>query len=91
MLIGLTNPVSLLTLLALLTPLVEATPPSPGGVAALLGGIFVAASLWWVCVSFAVASLRARLSPRVLAVLNACAATIMTIYGALALARSAGL
>ena len=85
------NPLSLILVVALLTPIVGLSAPSLAGSAALLLGMFTAAVAWWVCLCGGVTLLRARLSPRVLVVVNQAAGGVVTFYGALALARSAGM
>lgn len=86
-----TNPMSPMLLIALLTPVLHASAPSLAGTALLLLGMFAAAMAWWTCLSGGVTVLRSRLSPRVLGGVNQMAAAVLTFYGALALARSAGM
>jgi threonine/homoserine/homoserine lactone efflux protein len=84
-----TNPMAPVLLLALLSPIVGRSVPSPGDALVLLLGMFLAAATWWVCLSAGVALLRARLSPTMLGYVNQAAGLLLTCYGALALARSA--
>jgi threonine/homoserine/homoserine lactone efflux protein len=84
-----TNPLSVILIAALLTPLVGSVTSGLDALV-LLSGMFGAASTWWVCLSFGVALLRARVSPRFVGVINRGAGMLLTVYGALALARSAG-
>lgn len=86
-----TNPMGFLLILALLSPVVGHSAPSLEDASVLLLGMFTAAATWWVCLSGGVALLRARLSPTVLMQVNRAAGLMLTIYGALALARSAGM
>jgi putative LysE/RhtB family amino acid efflux pump len=86
-----TNPMGFLLILALLSPIVGHSAPSLEDAAVLLLGMFAAAATWWVCLSGGVALLRARLSPTVLLHVNHAAGLLLTVYGALALARSAGM
>ena len=86
-----TNPMSLILIIALLSPVVGLSAPSLFDAAALLLGMFSAAATWWVCLSGGVALLRSRLSPAVLLYVNRAAGMLLTLYGALALARSAGM
>ena len=65
--------------------------PSLAGAATLLFGVFMAAATWWVCLSGGVTLLRSRLSPRMLVAVNQAVGVILALYGALALARSAGM
>lgn len=88
---NLTNPMSPLSIVALLSPVVELSTPSLAGAAALLFGMFTAATCWWVCLTGSITLLRSRLSPRMLVMVNQAAGAVLTIYGALALARSAGM
>ncbi len=83
------NPMALILIIALLSPLAGSTGPSLGDAAGLLLGMFMAAATWWVCLSGGVALLRARLSPAMLIYANRGAGLLLTFYGALALARSA--
>lgn len=84
-----TNPMALFLILSLLSPIVGRSAPSMADAAVLLLGMFSAATTWWICLSGAVALLRARLSPAVLGYVNHAAGLLLTFYGALALARSA--
>ena len=85
------NPMSPMLVLAMLSPIIGASAPSLGEAAALLLGMFTAATAWWVCLSGGITLLRSRLNPRMLLVVNQVAGAILTFYGALALARSAGM
>ena len=85
------NPMSPVLLVALLAPVLRLAAPSLGNEALILLGMFSAAVTWWVCLSGGVTLLRARLSPRLLAMVNQMAGAVLTFYGALALARSAGM
>jgi L-lysine exporter family protein LysE/ArgO len=76
--------------MALLLPVVGVSQPSIGEAALLLLGMFLAASSWWVCLTGGVSLLRSRLSPAMLRAVNHVAGAVLTFYGALALARSAG-
>jgi threonine/homoserine/homoserine lactone efflux protein len=84
-----TNPLSPILIVGLLAPIVGQTSPSPGGAVALLFGMFVAATTWWVCLSGGIALLRSRLSPGMLVIVNQASGAILTAYGVAALARAA--
>ena len=86
-----TNPMSPVLMVAMLSPVVGLSPPSLAGGAALLLGMFAAAATWWACLAGCVALLRSRLPPGTLVALNRAAGVALTCYGALALARSAGM
>ena len=86
-----TNPLSPILILGLLAPIIGQSAPSLGGAAALLFGMFAAATTWWVCLSGGIALLRSRLSPGILVIVNQVAGAILTVYGVAALARSAGM
>ncbi len=86
-----TNPVSTILIIALLSPVVGLSAPSLAEAAALLLGMFMAATTWWVCLAGCIALLRSRLSGDLLVRVNQVAGAVLTIYGALALARSAGM
>ena len=88
---NLTNPMSPLSIVALLSPVVALSVPSVAGAAALLFGMFAAATIWWVCLTGSITLLRSRLSPRMLVMVNQAAGAMLTFYGALALAHSAGM
>jgi threonine/homoserine/homoserine lactone efflux protein len=83
------NPMSLIRIMALLSPVAGSAAPSIADAATLLLGIFTAAAAWWVCLSGGVVLLRTRLSPAVLVYVNRVAGLFLTFYGALALTRSA--
>ncbi len=83
-----TNPMSLILILSLLSPVVRPSALAPIDAAVVLLGMFTAASAWWVCLSGGVALVRTRLNPSVLAYVNCAAGLLLTIYGALALIRS---
>jgi putative LysE/RhtB family amino acid efflux pump len=57
----------------------------------LLLGIFAAAMTWWICLTGGIALLRSRLNPNALLYVNRVAGMILTVYGLLAIARSAGM
>ncbi len=82
------NPMSLIRIMALLSPVAGPSASSLGAAAVLLLGMFTAATAWWVCLSSGVALLRARLSPAVLVYVNKVAGLFLTFYGALALVHS---
>jgi putative LysE/RhtB family amino acid efflux pump len=86
-----TNPMAMILILALLSPIIGHAVPSWTGGAALLFGMFAAATTWWVCLSGGVALLRTRLSPNALIIINRAAGLLLTVYGALALAHSAAM
>ena len=88
---NLTNPMAPVLILALLSPVVSVSSPTASQAAVLLLGMFTAAVTWWVCLSGGVSLLRSRLSSGMLVGVNQAAGAAMTFYGALALARSAGL
>ncbi len=85
------NPMSPMLIIALLSPIIGVSAPSVGEATLLLLGMFTAAATWWVCLTGAISLLRSRLSPGMLAMVNQFAGAVLTFYGALALARSAGL
>lgn len=86
-----TNPLSPVLMIALLSPIVGLSAPSWEKAAMLLLGMFTAAASWWVCLSGIITLLRSRLSPVMLVMVNQVAGAMLTFYGALALARSAGM
>jgi hypothetical protein len=86
-----TDPLSPILIVGLLAPIIGQSAASLGGAAALLFGMFVAATTWWVCLSGGIALLRSRLSPGILVIVNQVAGAILTVYGVAALARSAGI
>ena len=85
------NPMSPVLIIALLSPIIGVSAPSLGEAATLLLGMFTAAATWWVCLSGCITLLRSRVSPGMLVVVNQIAGAVLTFYGALALARSAGM
>ena len=85
------NPMSPVLMVALLSPIIGRSAPSLSEAAVLLLGMFIAAVTWWVCLSGGITLLRSRLSPRMLMSVNQVAGAILTFYGALALAHSAGM
>ncbi len=86
-----TNPISPVLIVSLLSPIVGTSAPSLGGAVAMLFGMFMAATIWWVCLSGSIILLRSRLTPRMLTMVNQAAGAVLTFYGAMALARSAGM
>ena len=85
------NPMSLVLMLALLSPIIGVSGPSFAQAATLLLGVFTAVVTWWVCLACGVNLLRSRLNPGMLLVVNQIAGIGLTIYGTAALVRSAGL
>ena len=85
------NPMSLVLMLALLSPIVGVSGPSFAQAATLLLGVFTAVVSWWVCLASGVNLLRSRLSPGMLFAVNQIAGIGLTIYGTAALVRSATL
>ena len=85
------NPMSPMLMVALLSPIIGLSAPSLSEAAVMLLGMFIAAATWWVCLSGGITLLRSRLNPRMLMSVNQVAGAILTFYGALALARSAGM
>jgi threonine/homoserine/homoserine lactone efflux protein len=82
------NPMALILIIAVISPLVGHPASSCASELLFLLGMFSAAATWWVCLSAAVALLRSRLSPTVLAYVNQAAGLMLTLYGLLALLRS---
>ncbi len=85
------NPMSPVLIVALLSPVIGVSAPSFSEAAVLLLGMFTAAATWWVCLSGGITLLRSRLTPAMLVVVNQVAGAVLTFYGTLALARSAGM
>lgn len=85
------NPMSPVLIIALLSPIIGISAPPIGEAATLLLGMFTAAVTWWVCLSGGITLLRSRLTSGVLSRVNQVAGAVLTVYGALALARSAGM
>jgi putative LysE/RhtB family amino acid efflux pump len=83
------NPMSLILIIALISPLAGDAAPSWANELLFLLGMYTAAATWWVCLSAGVALLRSRLSPAVAAYANRAAGLVLTLYGILALLRSA--
>ena len=83
-----TNPMSLVLIMALLTPVVGGSAPPVSDALMLLFGMFAAAASWWVCLTGGVAMLRSRLTPAMLSHVNRAAGMLLTIYGTLTLAHS---
>jgi threonine/homoserine/homoserine lactone efflux protein len=86
-----TNPLSPILIAALLSPLIGLYSFSLDDAAILLLGIFAAAMTWWICLTGGIALLRSRLHPNALLYVNRIAGMILTVYGLLAIARSAGM
>jgi threonine/homoserine/homoserine lactone efflux protein len=86
-----TNPLSPILIAALLSPLIGLYSFSLNDAAILLVGIFAAAMTWWICLTGGIALLRSRLNPNALLYVNRIAGMILTVYGLLAIARSAGM
>jgi len=88
-----TNPLLPILLTGVLSSIIGQSVPPLGGdkAVALLFGMFVAATVWWVCLSGCVALLRSRLSQGILVMVNRAAGVVLTVYGLAALARSAGM
>jgi threonine/homoserine/homoserine lactone efflux protein len=82
-----TNPMSVMLVVALLSPVADDALASPGAGMALLCGMFMAATCWWACLSGVVSLLRGRLRPAWIQHLNQLAGMLLTAYGTLALAR----
>jgi putative LysE/RhtB family amino acid efflux pump len=85
------NPMALILVVALISPLAEHATLSWTCDLTFLLGMFAAATTWWVCLSAVIALLRSRLSPAMLAWVNQAAGLMLTVYGVLALLRSAGM
>lgn len=82
------NPMSLLLMTGLLSPL-AGVPGSLLARGVFLAGLFLAAATWWLCLTFGVALLRSRLSPAGILLLNRVAGLALTLYGMFALAHAA--
>jgi threonine/homoserine/homoserine lactone efflux protein len=85
-----TNPMSAILVVALLSPVARDTSVPLGDAAALLCGMFVAAAIWWSCLSGGVSLLRARLQPDWILRVNQAAGMLLTAYGTLALCKALG-
>lgn len=84
-----TNPMAPMVIMALLSSQAGQSSPSLGDTGLLLFGMFGAATAWWICLSGGVSLLRTRLSPAMLGYVNQAAGLLLSLYGLLALARSA--
>lgn len=91
MAVSATSPASPILIVSLLSPLAGEPAPPLAGAAAILCGMFTAAATWWLCLCGSVTLLRSWLSPALLARVNQADGAMLTFYGALALARSAGM
>ena len=85
-----TNPLSPILIISLLSPIIGSISSRADELVLLLG-MFGAAMTWWICLCGGIALLRSRLSPTSIDLVNRGAGMLLTIYGAVALARSAGL
>ena len=86
-----TNPLSPILIAALLAPIIGLYSFSLENAVILLVGIFAAAMTWWICLTGGIALLRSRLNLKALLYVNRAAGMLLTAYGLLALAHSAGM
>lgn len=87
--LNLSNPLSVVLLVAAIAAIVGPTPPSGVNAALLLGGLFVGSVVWWFCLSGATALLRSRLNARLLSLVNIAAGVVLALSGVLTLVRTA--
>jgi threonine/homoserine/homoserine lactone efflux protein len=84
-----TNPMTILSFAAVFAGL--GVIGQGGAEAALITlGVFLGSALWWVVLTTAVGVLRTRVSMRVLSVINRVSGAILLVFGALAIASTAG-
>jgi threonine/homoserine/homoserine lactone efflux protein len=76
----LTNPATILSFGALFASIGAGTG-GPAGAAAVVAGVFLGSVAWWAILTFAVSSLRARLTPRVVRGINVVAALVIGAFG----------
>ena len=86
-LLTLTNPMTILSFVAILAGLgIGSSGGSYGAAALLVLGVFMGSSLWWLILSGGVNLLRTRLTPRALRWINRASGLIILGFGLLALA-----
>ncbi len=88
MLVNLVNPLGPLLMLAALASADLTHAGSVGLEAASLLGLLCAAVVWWVGFNGAIGAMRTRATPDVLRWLNVLASLLLSLYGALTLARA---
>lgn len=86
-LLTLTNPTTILSFLAIFAGLGLVEQTQDYGVAgSLVLGVFLGSTLWWVLVSGVVGTLRTRLTPATLVLINRLSAAVLLAFGLWALA-----
>jgi threonine/homoserine/homoserine lactone efflux protein len=83
----LTNPMTILSFVAVFAALgLGTTHPEPLAAAALVGGVFLGSALWWLTLSGGVGLLRSRFDVRSLEWVNRLSGTILIAFGGAAVA-----
>lgn len=78
----LANPVTLLSFVAVVTALGLGTEATPRTFAIpFIAGIFIGSTLWWIILSLAAGWFRQHLTPRIMTIINRCAASIIMLFG----------
>jgi len=87
----LTNPMTILSFLAVFAGLGLGKSPSYGAAAVLVGGVFVGSALWWLILSMGVALFRSRMTTRSLRWVNRFSGALILGFGIYALFQSINL
>jgi threonine/homoserine/homoserine lactone efflux protein len=88
LLLTLTNPVTILSFVAIFAGLGLTVSTDYGRASQFVVGVFLGSALWWLLLSLTVARLRHTLSPRSLHVINAAAGGVVVAFGLYALTSS---
>lgn len=86
-LLTLTNPVTILSFVALLTSLTPSTQLQSAGAGWFVAGVFAGSAMWWLVLSGTVACLRVRVSERWLRIVKRLSAISLAAFAMLALWR----
>lgn len=84
----LTNPMTILSFVAIFAGLGVATGADYGAAALLVGGVFLGSAAWWLTLSLLVGALRSRFDSRALLWVNRLSGVIILGFGAAALGSS---
>lgn len=77
----LTNPMTILSFVAVFAGLGLATNSSWAGATALVAGVFAGSTAWWLFLSGAVSCFRTRITPRTLQWINRASGVLIVVFG----------
>lgn len=86
----LANPMTILSFIAVFAAIAGPSASTPGAAGLMVAGVFCGSAFWWLLLAFGVASVRHKIGPGVMALINRIGGCILLGFAAWQLLRIAG-